>query len=176
MCPCGFKCPFLTYLSSIALPRSIEKEMILRPSQLYHYLLDKRTKLKGGLLLHIFSFVVTWFHEEMAKLHYLDLTLNLCLIYSAPQICMHIKPIPSNLKVTQEIQVNICHSFQGKQPLLFNLWWNKNAVPHFLPLSAVPSMLAKNLTDLDIAKNTLFLAFIVRLWGLFSVKDLEICI
>lgn len=52
---------------------------------------------------------------------------------------MHIKPIPSNLKVTQEIQVNICHSFQWKQPLLFNLRRNENATPHFLSLSAMPS-------------------------------------
>lgn len=52
---------------------------------------------------------------------------------------MHIKPIPSNLKVTQEIQVNICHSSQWKQPLLFNLWWNENATPYFLSLSVMPS-------------------------------------
>jgi hypothetical protein len=49
MCLCGFKHPLLTYLSSIALPRFIEKEIILCPSQHYGYLLDKRTKMKRRL-------------------------------------------------------------------------------------------------------------------------------
>lgn len=162
MCLCSFKYLPLTYLSSIALSSSTERKMVLLSSRLCGYLVDKRTKMKG-VQLRFSSFVMICFHEEMPKLHYLDLIHNLCLIYSTPQICMHIKSIPSNLKVTQEIQVNICHSFQQKQPLLFNLCRNENATPHLLLLSAMPfSMPAKNLTDLDIAKNTLFLAFIVR--------------